>query len=93
MSLGIRAGFATVAWISKAPLSWGLQISMICSTQAEHCNLVATVFARSSGIKVSFAHKGTACTQIATLDSMRLIKGSAIWKRRKNQEINGSPKS
>lgn len=53
----------------------------------------AAVFARSSGSKVSFAHKGTACTQIASLGSMRRIKGSAIWKRRKNQEINGGPKS
>lgn len=35
------------------------QVNIICSVQAEQCNLVQTVFAKSTGIKVSLTHKAS----------------------------------
>ncbi len=54
------------------------QISMICSTQAEHCNLIATVFAKSTGIKVNFVHKGAGEAQ-AQLNAERANPKTDVW--------------
>ena len=35
------------------------QINIICSVQAEHCNMISTVYARVSGVKVNMSLKGS----------------------------------
>ncbi len=35
------------------------QLNIICSVQAEWCNMIQTVFAKSTGIKVNMALKGS----------------------------------
>lgn len=98
-----RINFAFAACMGVALPSWGQQISMICSTQAEHCCLVATVFARSPGIEVSFVHIGSSEAQ-AQLNAERANPKTDLWfggssaerKRlieRWEKESNSSPKS
>lgn len=54
------------------------QVNMLCSAQAEHCSLLATVFTRSSGIKVSFVHKGSGEAQ-AQLNAERANPKTDLW--------------
>ena len=35
------------------------QLNVICSVQAEWCNMIQTVFAKSTGIKVNMSLKGS----------------------------------
>ncbi len=35
------------------------QVNIICSVQAEWCNMMSTVFAKSTGIKVNMTAKGS----------------------------------
>ncbi len=35
------------------------QVNIICSVQAEHCNMIATVYTRTSGTKVNMSMKGS----------------------------------
>ena len=54
------------------------QLNIMCSAQAEHCSLVATVFARSSGIKVNFVHKAAGEAQ-AQLNAERANPKTDLW--------------
>jgi len=44
-----------------APAAWAQdsQVNIICSVQAEWCNMIQTVFAKSTGIKVNISLKGS----------------------------------
>ncbi|MFM6990598.1 MAG: ABC transporter substrate-binding protein [Rhodoferax sp.] len=64
--------------VCMASPAWSQSLSMICSTQAEHCNLITTVFTRSSGIKVNFVHKGAGEAQ-AQLNAERANPKTDIW--------------
>ena len=35
------------------------QVNVICSVQADWCNMIATVYARTTGVKVNMALKGS----------------------------------
>ena len=35
------------------------QVNIICSVQAEHCNMISTVYARTTGVKVNMSLKGS----------------------------------
>ena len=37
----------------------GGQVNVICSVQAEWCNMIQTVFAKTTGIKVNMSLKGS----------------------------------
>lgn len=51
--------------ISMALVSFSLaaqaqgQVNIICSVQAEHCNMISTVYSRTTGVKVNMSLKGS----------------------------------
>src|SRR5688572_15182447 len=50
----LAATLATLAGTASAQ-----QVNVICSVQAEWCNMIQTVFTRSTGIKVNMSLKGS----------------------------------
>ncbi len=55
-----RLPIATLLAALAAPVSAQQgQVNVICSVQAEWCNMIQTVFARSTGIKVNMSLKGS----------------------------------
>jgi iron(III) transport system substrate-binding protein len=53
--LFLGAAFAT---LSAAAAAQG-QVNIICSVQAEWCNMISTVYARTTGVKVNMSLKGS----------------------------------
>ena len=43
---------------AQAQAQDGGQVNIICSVQAEWCNLIQTVYARTTGVKVNMSLKG-----------------------------------
>ncbi len=56
----------------------GSQVNVICSVQAEWCNLIQTVFARSTGIKVNMSLKGSG-EALAQLIAERANPKTDVW--------------
>lgn len=54
------------------------QLNIICSVQAEWCNLMATVYARTTGTKVSITSKGSG-EALAQLNAERANPKTDIW--------------
>ena len=54
------------------------QINVICSVQAEWCNMIQTVFARSTGIKVNMSLKGSG-EALAQLIAERANPKTDVW--------------
>ena len=54
------------------------QLNIICAVQAEHCNLVQTVFAKTTGIKVNLVHKGSGEAG-AQINAERANPKTDIW--------------
>ena len=52
---------AALATLAAAPVRAqdAGQINVICSVQAEWCNMIQTVFAKTTGIKVNMSLKGS----------------------------------
>jgi iron(III) transport system substrate-binding protein len=70
--------FAT-AWLALAASTAHAQsVNIICSVQAEQCNLVQTVFAKSTGIKVNLVHKASG-EALAQLNAERANPKTDIW--------------
>ena len=53
-------------------------VNIICSVQAEHCNLVQTVFSKSTGIKVSLVHKASG-EAMAQLNAEKANPKTDVW--------------
>jgi iron(III) transport system substrate-binding protein len=64
--------------LGAASASAQSQVNIICSAQAEHCNLVQTVFSRISGIKVNLVHKGSGEAG-AQLNAERANPKTDLW--------------
>ena len=58
-TLTALAALAAVLAMGSAHAQDTGQINIICSVQAEWCNLLQTVYARSSGVKVNMSLKGS----------------------------------
>jgi len=54
------------------------QLNVICSVQAEWCNMIQTVFARTTGIKVNMALKGSG-EALAQLIAERANPKTDVW--------------
>jgi iron(III) transport system substrate-binding protein len=54
----VAVGIAAVFWLAVASAQQG-QVNVICSVQADWCNMIQTVFAKSTGIKVNMSLKGS----------------------------------
>ncbi len=50
---------AAHAILACAPAVFAQQINVICSVQADWCNLISTVYARTTGVKVNMSLKGS----------------------------------
>ena len=50
-------GAALAAWSLAAAAQ--VQVNIICSVQAEWCNLMSTVYSRTTGTKVNMTAKGS----------------------------------
>ena len=54
------------------------QLNVICSVQAEWCNMIQTVFAKTSGIKVNMSLKGSG-EALAQLMAERANPKTDVW--------------
>lgn len=54
------------------------QVNIICSVQAEWCNLMSTVYARTTGVKVNMTAKGSG-EALAQLNAERANPKTDIW--------------
>jgi iron(III) transport system substrate-binding protein len=73
---GIVAG-AALALAAAGAAAQG-QVNIICSVQAEWCNLMATVYARTTGAKVNITAKGSG-EALAQLNAERANPKTDIW--------------
>ncbi len=72
--------FAALAWGGAAPAlaQDGGQLNVICSVQAEWCNMIQTVFARTTGIKLNMSLKGSG-EALAQLIAERANPKTDVW--------------
>ncbi len=68
---------ATTALIAQAAAAQG-QVNIICSVQAEWCNLMATVYAKTTGTKVNITAKGSG-EALAQLNAEKANPKTDIW--------------
>ena len=54
------------------------QVNIICSVQAEWCNLIQTVYARTTGVKVNLSLKGSG-EALAQLVAEKANPKTDIW--------------
>jgi iron(III) transport system substrate-binding protein len=71
---------AALAWGGAAPAlaQDGGQLNVICSVQAEWCNMIQTVFARTTGIKLNMSLKGSG-EALAQLIAERANPKTDVW--------------
>ncbi len=69
---------AAAALVAVAPLAHAQQVNVICSVQADWCNMIQTVFAKSTGIKVNMSLKGSG-EALAQLIAERANPKTDIW--------------
>ena len=79
-SLARIAAWAAVGLICATPVNAqdAGQVNVICSVQAEWCNLIQTVFAKSTGIKVNMSLKGSG-ESLAQLIAERANPKTDVW--------------
>jgi iron(III) transport system substrate-binding protein len=74
--------FASIAAVlglfSNAAMAQQGQINIICSVQAEWCNVIQTVYAKSSGLKVNLVQKGSG-EALAQLIAERANPKTDVW--------------
>ncbi|MEJ8854460.1 ABC transporter substrate-binding protein [Variovorax robiniae] len=49
----------TAALLGVSSMASAQQVNVICSVQADWCNMIATVYARTTGVKINLALKGS----------------------------------
>lgn len=69
---------ALFAAVLAAPAAAQGQVNIICSVQAEWCNLMATVYAKTTGTKVNITVKGSG-EALAQLNAERANPKTDIW--------------
>ena len=57
LTIAVATGLA-VTWAGPATAQANREVNVICSVQAAWCNIIATTFERSQGIKVNMTAKG-----------------------------------
>ena len=74
---GLIAALAALATTAALAQDAG-QINVLCSVQAEWCNMIQTVFAKSTGIKVNMSLKGSG-EALAQLIAERANPKTDVW--------------
>jgi iron(III) transport system substrate-binding protein len=72
----LACGIALV-WLCGAALAQG-QVNVICSVQAEWCNMISTVYARTTGTRVNMSLKGSG-EALAQLIAERENPKTDVW--------------
>lgn len=54
-----RTTLAAAALLAASSFASAQQVNVICSVQADWCNMIATVYARTTGVKINLALKGS----------------------------------
>lgn len=70
--------FTLTLLASSLAQAQGSQLNIICSVQAEWCNMIQTVYARTTGVKVNMALKGSG-EALAQLIAERANPKTDIW--------------
>jgi iron(III) transport system substrate-binding protein len=81
MKIALSAAIAlatTLAAVPTAHAQDNTQLNVICSVQAEWCNMIQTVFARTTGIKVNMSLKGSG-EALAQLNAERANPKTDVW--------------
>jgi iron(III) transport system substrate-binding protein len=76
----LKSLIATAALLAttSAAHAQDAEINILCSVQAEWCNLIQTTFARTSGIKVNMVQKGSG-ESLAQLTAERANPKTDLW--------------
>ncbi len=74
----LALALAAAAFASTAQAQDGGQLNIICSVQAEWCNLIQTVYARTTGVKVNMSLKGSG-EALAQLIAEKANPKTDIW--------------
>ncbi len=77
LALTVAAAAGLAAAFPASAQSTG-QINVICSVQAEWCNLMSTVYAKTTGVKVNMTAKGSG-EALAQLNAERANPKTDIW--------------
>jgi iron(III) transport system substrate-binding protein len=72
------AAVAALAFSAPARAQDNNQVNVLCSVQAEWCNLIQTVFAKSTGIKVNMSLKGSG-EALAQMIAERANPKTDVW--------------
>ena len=73
----VAAAAATCAFVPAAMAQQG-QVNVICSVQADWCNMIQTVFAKTTGIKVNMSLKGSG-EALAQLIAEKANPKTDVW--------------
>ena len=76
--LALGAAAAALLWVAPAQAQDAGQINIICSVQAEWCNMIQTVYARTTGVKVNLSLKGSG-EALAQLVAEKANPKTDIW--------------
>ncbi|MDO8418710.1 MAG: iron ABC transporter substrate-binding protein, partial [Rubrivivax sp.] len=79
-TLGVWPALASCVLLAASPARAqdSSQINVICSVQAEWCNMIQTVFARTTGVKVNMSLKGSG-EALAQLIAERANPKTDVW--------------
>ncbi len=78
MAKQLLAAMAALCVMTAAQAQDGGQVNVICSVQAEWCNMIQTVFAKTTGIKVNMSLKGSG-EALAQLVAERANPKTDLW--------------
>jgi iron(III) transport system substrate-binding protein len=78
MTLKTLIAAAALLVTASAAQAQDAEINILCSVQAEWCNLIQTTFARTSGIKVNMVQKGSG-ESLAQLTAERANPKTDLW--------------
>jgi iron(III) transport system substrate-binding protein len=74
----LAALFAACVLFASPALAQEQQVNIICSVQAEWCNLIQTVYAKTTGVKVNMSLKGSG-EALAQLIAERANPKTDVW--------------
>ena len=76
--LASAAGLMVAGALAPAHAQDGGQLNVICSVQAEWCNMIQTVFAKSTGVRINMSLKGSG-EALAQLIAEKANPKTDVW--------------
>ena len=78
MRFKVPAFAALLVAVSAPALAQQQQINVICSVQADWCNMIQTVFQKTTGIKVNMSLKGSG-EALAQINAEKANPKTDVW--------------